>query len=803
MNRIGLLVLAFLIALHAVSAFEVQAGAGRIEGAVIREDGSGIAGVGVAIDGTSEVSLTDAKGEFAFRNVREGSYALSFTLLDNHATRANVVVEAGKTTSVDQVVDWIVNYVETLTVRSVSRRRERIVDAPAAVTSVGEGEIGRQPAEGQLPKLLEFTTVDFGQSQLYDFSISTRGFNRAMSRRVRVLKDGRDVADPFTQAPEWATLALPLDDLDDVELQRGPSAALYGTNSTSGVMSMTTRAPRDNPGGRVRVAAGEGSTMHLDFRWAGGIGSEWYLKAVGSRRTEDYYAVSRLSSVEYSEPCTTFGQVNCLPLDAVPLPEDNIDISTVGVRFDKYLRGGSALTFEGGTTDYGGTVFTNTGGTRGQITNTKLPWGRFNFHTEHWNVLAYYQQRESDSVEVSSGGLFHLESSNARVQLQTNWAFANDRVRLVAGAWVERDKIDTAAARERIENDEQSVYAQVDWNVTKGIKLIGAASLDNSDLYDLQISPKLGLVWSVNPKQTLRLTYNKAFQVPSYLEYFLYWSMGPDLNQPPIDLAPLDAICGGCGLDAVPPLALGNESLELEQTQMLELGYKGILGNKAFLAVDLYQSRNDDFSTSFIPQVTAAGRTNENYGLWEPDPIYNVSPAQVQAIRAGAEALLPAGWMLTNLDSESIALALSVTNLGRVDTRGVDVELVYYPIEPFRISFGYSWFDFDIKQSALNIEAVVWPNAPEHKTFLGFAYVAPKWDVNIRGRWTDDFRWANGAMDGIVEAYTTVDLSGNYRITRHWMVGAHVTNLLDNTHWETFGGSLPPRRALAHVTFDW
>jgi len=797
MNKTGLLALALLIVLHTVSAFEVHAGSGRIEGSVTREDGSGIAGVGVTIDGTTDVTLTNAKGEFVFKNVREGTYALSFTLLDNHATRTAVVVDAGGTTSVDQVVDWIVNYVETVTVRSVSRRRERIVDAPAAVTSVSGEEIGRQPAEGQLPKLLEFSTVDFGQSQLYDFSISTRGFNRAMSRRVRVLMDGRDVADPFTQAPEWATLALPLDDLDDVEIQRGPSAALYGTNSTSGVMSMTTRAPRDSPGGKVRVVAGELSTMHLDFRWAGSIGADWYLRAVASRRSENFYAVSRVDSVEYSEPCTAPGQVNCLPLDAVPLPEDNIDITTGGVRFDKYLRGGSALTFEAGTTDYGGTVFTNTGGTRGQITQTKLPWGRFNFNSEHWNVLAYYQQRESDSVEVSSGGLFHLESNNLRAQVQTNWSFANDRVRLVAGAWAEREKIDTAAARERIENDDQSVHAQVDWNVTRGLKLIGAASLDNSDLHDLQVSPKLGLVWSVNPKQTLRLTYNKAFQVPSYLEYYLYWPMGPPMNLEDL------GVCTDCGLDSVLPLALGNESLDLEQTQMLELGYKGILGRKAFLTVDLYQSRNDDFSTSYIPQLTPAGITNDNYGPWEPDPALGLSPAEVEAIRAAARAVLPPGSQLTNLDGDSIVVAWSVTNLGRVDTRGADIELIVYPVERFKISFGYSWFDFVLKESAQAIESVVWPNAPEHKTFLGLAYVAPKWDVNIRGRWTDDFRWANGAMDGIVESYTTVDLSGNYKIGDNWLVGAHVTNLFDNTHWETFGGSQPPRRALAHITFVW
>ena len=51
--------------------------------------------------------------------------------------------------------------------------------------------------------------------------------------------------------------------------------------------------------------------------------------------------------------------------------------------------------------------------------------------------------------------------------------------------------------------------------------------------------------------------------------------------------------------------------------------------------------------------------------------------------------------------------------------------------------------------------------------------------------------------------YEVFDLTANVDITSNWKVGVHATNLFDDEHWETFGGSLVPRRALAHAMYTW
>ena len=166
--------------------------------------------------------VTDADGYFEFKRVRPGPHSLRFSLAANSAVRSDVSVTAGSAATVERVVDWEVGYVETITVKSASRRRERIVDAPAAITTVGEEEIERQAAHGLVPKLFEFTPgVDITQISAVEFLVNTRGFNSSLNRRMAVFVDGRDISDPFVGATEWPTISVPLDELSEVELLRG------------------------------------------------------------------------------------------------------------------------------------------------------------------------------------------------------------------------------------------------------------------------------------------------------------------------------------------------------------------------------------------------------------------------------------------------------------------------------------------------------------------------------------------------------------------------------------------------------
>src|SRR6185503_17442467 len=273
------------------------------------------------------------------------------------------------------------------TVYSASRRTERVVDAPAAVTVVPQEDIEAVAASGQAPRVIESAPgVDFTQSGLYDTNFNARGFNSSLNRRILTLIDGRDPAIAFLGAQEWAALSFPLDEMASVELVRGPGSALYGANAFSGVLNMTTKLPRDTPGGRLMLSGGDLETRRADLRHAGGFGNEWYYRVVGGYQNSGDFARSRRLTVEYTVPCNTTAGIstNCLPREARTLVLDETDIKFGGLRFDHHFANTNVLTLEGGYSELEGPVF-QTGIGRVQVTDVERPWARVNFNMPHWN----------------------------------------------------------------------------------------------------------------------------------------------------------------------------------------------------------------------------------------------------------------------------------------------------------------------------------------------------------------------------------------------------------------------------------
>jgi iron complex outermembrane receptor protein len=313
-----------------------QAQNARIQGQVVDSDGQGIGNVVVAIDELDEATVTTGSGQYEFRNVPPGTYTLTFTLNENVENVADVVVTAGETTRLDQAVGWNVSFADTMTVYSASRRQERIVDAPAAVTHISEEEVERKASHGQLPKLLEFTPgAQVTQSGLYDFNFNTRGFNSSLNRRIVTLIDGRDPSVPFLGSQEWAAVSFPLDDLASVELVRGPSSALYGANAFNGVLNMVTKQPRYSEGGMFRATGGELSSFNADVRHAGEIGGGVFYKLIGGYRSSDDFGVSRVGSpqaITQAEYGDTGGRF--LPAERIPLIFTENEIAVGGARLE-------------------------------------------------------------------------------------------------------------------------------------------------------------------------------------------------------------------------------------------------------------------------------------------------------------------------------------------------------------------------------------------------------------------------------------------------------------------------------------
>ena len=777
---------------------------GRITGRVTRDNGSPIGGVIVQALGTSRATITDASGNYTLDAVPAGTYTLNFTAGEHTATQEGVVVADDATVRADRQVDWRISMAETITVTSASRRTERIVEAPAAVTVVSTQDIEAVAASGQAPRVIESAPgVDFTQSGLYDTNFNARGFNSSLNRRILTLIDGRDPAIAFLGAQEWAALSLPIDEMATVELVRGPGSALYGPNAFSGVLNMTTKSPRDSQGGRLLLTGGDLNTKRADVRHAGDIGGDWFYRVVGGYQQSDDFTRSRTTTAEYSTLCTAAGQAGCLPREARPLALEEVTIGFGGLRLDKHFLN-SVLTVEGGYAALEGPVF-QTGIGRVQVTDVERPWARINYNLPHWNIGGYYDARVAkNQYALASGAPLFEDSKNLHAEAQTNWDFF-DRLRLVGGvAWNQQD-VDTANEQgvhtlmlEAKSEEQQSVFGQADFNVTDDLKVVLAGRWDDSTLHESQFSPKGAIVYSLNQQHSIRYGYNEAFQRPNYSELFLAAPAAAPANLAGAAAAnpaaaPLAPILQQLGFGPMPILARGNENLLVEKVKSHEIGYSGIFAGKLFVTVDLYKSQLSDFVTDLLPGVNPS---------FAPYQVPTTLPAAVQA---GLNQFLRAALGnriggLTTVNGAP-ALVLSYTNAGVVDTEGGEIAFNYYVTNNWLVDFNYSKFDFEVESVQLGDRLL--PNAPSDKWNAGVAWRGQRLDAKVSYRWVDEFDWAAGVFVGTVPQYDVVNFATNFRLTDRLGFGLDVSNVLDNEHHEAFGGDLMSRRALAFVNIGW
>ena len=800
--RMSVLILILLMVTTSLLAAD-----GRITGRVTRSNGSPIGGVVVQALGTSRAAITDPSGNYMLDGIPPGTYTLNFSAGEHAGNEEGVVVSSAETTRRDKSVDWRISIAETITVTSASRAPERITEAPAAVTVVAREEIEAAAATGQAPRVLENAPgVDFTQSGLYDFNFNTRGFNTTLNRRILTLIDGRDPSVPFLGAQEWAALSFPIDEFSNVELIRGPGSALYGANAYSGVLNMTTRAPRGSEGGRLLLTGGDLSTFRGDIRHAGALGSEWYYRVVGGYQQSDDYTRSRNAGVEYGanlNGCAA-GTLNCLPREAVPLRLNDVQTAFGGIRFDKHM-GARVLTVEGGLAHLEGPTF-QTGIGRVQTTDVDHPWGRVNYNMQHWNLLAYYDGRlAEDQVALASGAGLWEDSSNIHAEVQTNWDFFGGRTRFVGGVAYNTQDVSTqnpagfhTLMAEDKSEDSQSAFGQVNFDVTQSLKLVLAARYDESDLYEAQFSPKGAIVYSFNPNHTVRYGYNEAFQRPNYSELFLRAPAGAPVNLAAAAAgnpaaAPLAPALTALGFNATAILARGNAGLDVEKVKSHEVGYQGIFGGKLYVTADYYQSKLSNFVTDLLPGVNPA---------FAPYVVPSTLPAPVQAgINGFLRAALGARFSgLTTVDGRP-ALVLSYANAGKVDTQGVELAANYYLTSNWLVDVNYTWFDFEVKESQRG--DVLLPNAPENKYNLGLAYRGNSFDARVAWRSVDEYAWAAGVFNGFVPSFDVVNVSARYKFSERMGFGIEVSNALDEEHWESFGGDVLQRRGLAFVSLGW
>jgi iron complex outermembrane receptor protein len=157
-------------------------------------------------------------------------------------------------------------------VLSATRLSQPLSNTPAAITIIDK-EMIRASGALEIPDLLRLVPgFQVARYHGAKYSASYHGHADQFARDMQVLIDGRSVYDPAFGGVSWADLPLAIEDINRIEVIRGPNAAAYGSNSFSGVINIITEYPSEQIGTLMKITAGSENTRQGLLRHADSVG---------------------------------------------------------------------------------------------------------------------------------------------------------------------------------------------------------------------------------------------------------------------------------------------------------------------------------------------------------------------------------------------------------------------------------------------------------------------------------------------------------------------------------------------------
>ena len=170
-------------------------------------------------------------------------------------------------------------------VTSVSRHEEELRKTAAAVYVITQEDIRRSGATDITDLLRMVPGVQVAQINSSVSAVGARGFNFEYSTKLLVLVDGRTVYNPTFSGVYWHLQNLILEDIERIEVIRGPGATMWGANAVNGVISITTKKPANAQGGLLVADSGSGRPPEGAIRFGGALGNSSFYKLFGRQTT--------------------------------------------------------------------------------------------------------------------------------------------------------------------------------------------------------------------------------------------------------------------------------------------------------------------------------------------------------------------------------------------------------------------------------------------------------------------------------------------------------------------------------------
>jgi iron complex outermembrane recepter protein len=630
-------------------------------------------------------------------------------------------------------------------VTTPSKEPTKVSETPAAIYVI-TGEDIRRSGATCIPEALRLAPgVEVARIDSDKWSIGIRGFGSRLNRSVLVLIDGRTVYTTLFDGTYWEVQDTELEDVDRIEVIRGPGGTIWGPNAVNGVINIITKPSADTHGLVAQVGGGNFEEGFANFRYGGGNGSDFSYR---------FYAKSFLRGPEDHPDGHNF---------------DEWRAAQAGFRMD-WDEGRDTYTLQGDGYDEGA-------GESVSATSYTAPYSQILDGTAQLsgaNVMGKWRRVISDTDDIQVQAYFDRTNRHEPNLGDDRTTFDVDfQQRLGAGS---RNKITWG-----LEGRDQPIH---DFVVTTGLAflplqrtdyLVTGFLQDEITLVDQRLSLTLGskflrtnffnfgaepsarLLWTPNSRQSFWTAFTHALRTPSDAEenFYLLGLVGVLPNGTPY-LARFNA----------------NPGFQPEQLNGYEAGYRDLLGRNVYVDIAaFYNHYHDLFSEDIIGSP-----------FFESTPPYLDIPAPLHL-------LLPAQFGNGLLGY----------------TKGAEIAPEWRPKDFLRLRGSYSFLHMNIGRAPHSEDVGSAPGIVGSSPQQQVAMQASA-DFSKRFEGDFDFRYVSALGGQLVPAYSTGDARLGWRINSNLDFELVGQNLFQPLHTE-YGGDptglvLIRRNVFARLTWS-
>jgi iron complex outermembrane receptor protein len=549
-------------------------------------------------------------------------------------------------------------------------------------------------------------------------TVSIRGFTKEYSLSLLVLVDGRSIYTPLFGGLYWEAEPIFLENIERIEVIRGPAGALYGANSTKGVVNIITKDPEKAEKLLLSSTVGSNDTLIGKAIYADTLGDLTWRLSLGYHEDEGFDPASALTGSGDRLIDNTRAPMGNLKLKYDIDDNSHLEFM-VGLLNGDFGRE-DVITFEGAPNDlrrwYLQTRYErDLGG--GSSYHVQAFWNHFDYHGEY-----LFAGIEADQYDLEFQHNFPLGEQHF-ITWGCNWRLEEVGSALYDpdGDWVKKHNILPGA------------FIQDEWSPTDEFTLTTGVKIEDNDFTGTDFSPRIAAVYEPWEGQVFRASYARSYQQPTFHQKYMY--MFDHWTQSSSDLFNV----GHPYLFG--QYIVGNDDIDAQRVDAFELGYRGsFLEDRLDAGVELFYNDYD--------------KVYDGHGIGRIAPVVGPIPPTMEL------GVITPGQILLMFD-----------NAERVKTYGVEVSGECEITDRWRVWAGYSFLHFD-ERGIYNEDPSVMQHLeelekadPQHQAVLGTRFLFDHgFSLNAQLNYVDQitlsravsYDWEDGSRE--IDDYLRLDV---------------------------------------------